>query len=146
MGFSKQNTGVGCHALLQGNFPIQGSEPTFRMSPALADRFFTTSTTWEAPLELIGKYIKYTAKIKCYSLSGFWLFVTPWTVAHQAPSPVHGILQVSTLEWVAISFSKGFSQPRDQTGSPALPAYPLPSEPLEKPQMHWWYSTYLSFH
>ena len=31
------------------------------------------------------------------------LFVTPWTVAHQAPLPM-GILQARILEWVAISF------------------------------------------
>ena len=30
-------------------------------------------------------------------------------------SSVHGILQASILEWVAFPFSKGFSQPRDQT-------------------------------
>ena len=30
-------------------------------------------------------------------------------------SPVHGISQVRTLEWVAIHFSKGSSQLRDQT-------------------------------
>ena len=30
-------------------------------------------------------------------------------------SSVHGILQVRILEWVAISFSRGSSQPRDQT-------------------------------
>ena len=30
-------------------------------------------------------------------------------------SSVHGILQVRTLEWVAIPFSKGSSQPRDPT-------------------------------
>ena len=30
-------------------------------------------------------------------------------------SPVPGILQARTLEWAAISFSKGFSQPRNQT-------------------------------
>ena len=30
-------------------------------------------------------------------------------------SSVHGILQARILEWVAIPFSKGFSQPRDQT-------------------------------
>ena len=30
-------------------------------------------------------------------------------------SSVHGILQARELEWVAISFSKGSSQPRDQT-------------------------------
>ena len=30
-------------------------------------------------------------------------------------STVHGILQARMLEWVAISFSRGSSQPRDQT-------------------------------
>ena len=30
-------------------------------------------------------------------------------------SSVHGILQARILEWVAISFSKGFSWPRDRT-------------------------------
>ena len=33
---------------------------------------------------------------------------------------VHGILQVRILEWEAISFSRGSSQPRDQILSPAL--------------------------
>ena len=43
-----KNTGVGCHALPQGIFPTQGSDPSF-VCPALADEFFTTSATWEAP-------------------------------------------------------------------------------------------------
>ena len=30
-------------------------------------------------------------------------------------SSVHGILQARVLEWVAMPFSKGSSQPRDQT-------------------------------
>ena len=30
-------------------------------------------------------------------------------------SSVHGILQASILEWVAIPFSRGSSQPRDRT-------------------------------
>ena len=30
-------------------------------------------------------------------------------------SSMHGILQVRILDWVAISYSKGSSQPRDQT-------------------------------
>ena len=30
--------------------------------------------------------------------------------------PVHGILQARMLEWVAISFSRGSSSPRDRTG------------------------------
>ena len=41
------------------------------------------------------------------------LLVTPWTTVHQAP--VHGIFQARILEWVAISFSRGSSWPRDQT-------------------------------
>ena len=40
-----KNTGVGCQAILQGNLPNPGIEPTPLTSPALADRFFTTSAT-----------------------------------------------------------------------------------------------------
>ena len=39
------------------------------------------------------------------------LFVTLWTVVCQAPLSM-GILQARKLEWVAIPFSKGSSQPR----------------------------------
>ena len=39
---------------------------------------------------------------------------TPWTVACQAPLSM-GILQARILEWVAIPFSRGSSQPKDQT-------------------------------
>ena len=38
-----ENTGMGCHALLQGIFWTQGSTPHLFMSPELAGRFFTTS-------------------------------------------------------------------------------------------------------
>ena len=48
------------------------------------------------------------------SLNHVWLFVTLWTVAHQAPLST-GILQARILEWVAIPFSRGSSQPRDRT-------------------------------
>ena len=37
-------------------------------------------------------------------------------------SSVHGISQAGILEWVAISFSKGYSQPKDRMPSPALKA------------------------
>ena len=42
-----KNTGVGCHALLQGIFLM---EPASLTSPALVDGFFTTSAAWEAPV------------------------------------------------------------------------------------------------
>ena len=40
--------------------------------------------------------------------------VTPWTVAHQAPLSM-GILQERILEGVANPFSRGASQPKNQT-------------------------------
>ena len=39
-----------------------------------------------------------------------------------------GILQARRLKWVAIPFSRGSSQPRDGTRSPALQANSLPTE------------------
>ena len=42
-----KDTGAGCHALLQGIFPTQGSNPGL-MFPALAGGFLTTIATWEA--------------------------------------------------------------------------------------------------
>ena len=47
-------------------------------------------------------------------LSRVRLFVTPWTVARQAPLS-KGILQARILEWVALAFSRGSSWARDQT-------------------------------
>ena len=38
-------------------------------------------------------------------------------------SSVHGILQARILEWVAMSSSKGSSQPRGQTGVLCLPGW-----------------------
>ena len=41
-----KNTGVGGHALFQGNRPNPGIEPAPFASPALAGGFFTTRATW----------------------------------------------------------------------------------------------------
>ena len=41
-------------------------------------------------------------------------------------SSVHGISQARVLKWVAISFSRGSSRPRDQTLSPFLADNSLP--------------------
>ena len=62
------------------------------------------------------KEFPFTPQIKFRScvLSRFscvWLFVTPRT----RDSSVHGILQARILEWVAISSSRGSSQPRGWT-------------------------------
>ena len=59
-------------------------------------------------------YTNHIWKWKCQSLSHVWLFATPWIVACQAPLST-GILQARILEWVAIPFSRGSSQRKDQT-------------------------------
>ena len=57
--------------------------------------------------------VKFPLK-KPKSLSCVQLFVSPWTVAHQAHLSV-GILQAGKLEWVASLFSRGSSLPKDRT-------------------------------
>ena len=52
-------------------------------------------------------------------------------------SSVHGILQARILEWVAIFFSRGSSQPRTEPGSPVSPALAggfFTAEPPGKPR------------
>ena len=51
-------------------------------------------------------------KVKMKLLSRVQLFVTPWTIAYQTPQSTE-IFQAKVLEWVAISFSRRSSQPRD---------------------------------
>ena len=55
-----KNTGVGCH----GALPDTGFEPASLISPALAERFFTISTTWEV---LSGVVLSYTKPDLCPS-------------------------------------------------------------------------------
>ena len=45
-----KNTGVGCHALLQGIFPTQGSNKHLLRLPALTGGFFTSGANWEAQI------------------------------------------------------------------------------------------------
>ena len=52
--------------------------------------------------------IRQNVIVVVYSLGPVRLFATPWTVAHQ-------VLQARVLEWVAISFSRGSSLPKDGT-------------------------------
>ena len=48
MGFSRQEYWSGSPCPPSGDLTDPGIEPTSVMSPALAEEFFTTITTWEA--------------------------------------------------------------------------------------------------
>ena len=69
----------------------------------------------------------------CVLLSHIRFFVTPWTVAHQAPLSMR-ILHARILEWVDMPSSRVSSQPKNKPRSPALQADSLPSEPPGKPK------------
>ena len=60
------------------------------------------------------------------------------TLCNYSPpgSSVYGIFHAETLEWVAVPFSRGSSEPGIKPGSPALQANSLPSlsEPLGSPK------------
>ena len=59
------------------------------------------------------------------------LFVTPWTVALPGFS-VCGISQARIQEWVAISSSRRFSHPRDQTCVSCIAGRFFATEPFGK--------------
>ena len=80
-----KNTGVGCHALFQGIFPTQGSNPGL-----LHCKWFLYHLShWRSP---------------------------------------------RILEWVAYSFSRGASQPRNQTRVSCIAEDPLPAKIPVKPK------------
>ena len=64
--------------------------------------------------------VPFSSHLQSFPASGSFPWVgssdreTPWTVAGQTPLSM-GILQAWILEWVAISFFRGSSWPRDQT-------------------------------
>ena len=71
-------------------------------------------------------------EVKVKPLSRVWLFVTPWTVAHQGP-PSMGFSRQEY--WSALPFPPpgDLPDPGIEPGSPALQADALRSEPPGKP-------------
>ena len=98
--FPGKNTGVGCYFLLQGIFPTQ------RLNLSLlhwqVDFFYHWATR-----ETLG-YIACVCAQSCLTICDI--------MGCNPPGPyVHGIFLERTLDWVAISSSRGSSPSRDQT-------------------------------
>ena len=114
-GFSRQEYWSGLPCPPPGDLLDLGIKLASSMSPAVAGGFFTTS-----------------AKIvKVKSFSRVRLFVTPWTVAYQAPQS----MEFSRQEyWSGLPFhSPGdLPNPGIKSGSPALQADALSSKPPGK--------------
>ena len=83
---------------------------------------FSRGSPWPRDLTSIS-YVSCTGKqppeVKWKLLSHVRLFVTPWTTQSRA----------RILEWVAISFSRGSYQRRDQTHISCIAGRSLPAEP-----------------
>ena len=58
----------------------------------------------------------------------WWKSLNCPTLCDAMDYTIHGILQARIQEWVAFPFSRGSSQPRDRTRSPAMRADSLPAE------------------
>ena len=73
------STGVGCHALLQGIFPTQGSNPSLLHLPALTASFFTTGFLYpeisHPPLKLFF-FSLFQADESSFT---FWIIWGRWT-------------------------------------------------------------------
>ena len=110
MEFSRKSTGVGCHFLLQGIFLTQGSNldlPHCRqMLYRLSHRYGQLSLFKENVLYYLTSCMHAKSLQSCLTLA---------TTYSPPGFSVHGISQARIPEWVAISYSRGPSQPRDQT-------------------------------
>ena len=138
---------MGCHALLQGIFPTQGSNPSllhcrwilYRLSrqgsprilewvacPWLQGNFLTRELNWGL---LKCRWILYQLSYLGSPLVTQSCLTLCDSMDCSLPgSSVRGILQARILEWVAIPFCRGSSQLRDQT-QVSLLVDSLPSEP-----------------
>ena len=71
-GFSSKNTGVGCHTLLQGIFPTQGSNPGLLHCREILYHMSPQGSPW-----ILNNVLS------CFSCVR--LFVMPWTIGPQVP-------------------------------------------------------------
>ena len=110
-----KNTRVGSHSLLQGIFPTQRQNPGLLHCRQIA-----------LPSEPPGK-------VKVKSLSCVRLFVTPWTVAQQAP-PSMGFSREEYWSGLPFPSPGDLPDPGIEPRYPALQADALTSEPPGKPQ------------
>ena len=98
--FSRQEYWSGLPCFLPGDLPDSGIKPMCLLSPALVGRFFITRATCETP-------IVPAAAAAAKSLQSCPTLCDP--IDSSPPgSPVPGILQARTLDWVAISFSNAW--------------------------------------
>ena len=120
MGFSRQETGMGCHLLLQGIFPTQGSN-----SQLLCLLHWQVGSL---PLMPPGKPPVCCAAAAAAKLLQLCPTLCDPLDGSPSGSAVPGILQARTLECVAISFSNACMHAKSLQSCPPL-CDPMDSSP-----------------
>ena len=111
MGFFRQKywSGLPCPPSPRSS---QTTDPNSLRSPALAGGFFTTSATWETLYCIIKYMCKKKKKRERERVAHLCMALMD---CGPPGCSVREILQARILEWVASSFPRGSSRPRDQT-------------------------------
>ena len=100
-----KNTGVGSLSLLQGNFLTQESNQDILYCRQILHQLSYREALYD---------VSAAAAAAAKSLQSCSTLCDPMDCSPPGSS-THGLFQARILEWVAISFSRGSSQPRDQT-------------------------------
>ena len=110
--FLRKSTGVGCRFLLQGIFPMQGSNPGLpycrQMLYRLSHRGSHRHRRW-APqgltisLEFSELFTDFNCCYCCLTKLWLWLFATPWTVAHLSFTISQSLVKLKSIELVMSS-------------------------------------------
>ena len=88
-----ENTGMDCHFLLQGIFPIQGSDPV----SCIVGRFFTLWATGETP-KVSRKYLKVCTGVK-------WTLEVEWENPIWSPiSAIYAVYNLGQLSHLGFNF------------------------------------------
>ena len=103
--FPGKSTGVGCHFLLHGIFPAQGSNPGLPHCRQILFTIWATRVTY-----IWNIYVCIWSSMCAQSCPTLYHPVN----CSPPGSSVHGISQARILEWVTISSCRGSSWPRDR--------------------------------
>ena len=143
MTFSRQEYWSGLLWPPPRDLPNPGIEPMSLRSPALASKFFTTGTTWEAP-----SLARNTINTSCPTdlvieqrqclvaqLSRVWILETLWSVVHQVPLSM-GFPGENTGRGLPFLSLGDLPKPgiKAVSPSPLSQADSLPNEPSGKPR------------
>ena len=116
---------------LRGDFTLESPRS---VTPVSASVLIWPPLCPSVSLSLLKEHSHWTVKVKVKSLSRVRLFVTPWTVAYQAP-PSMGFSRQEYWSGLPFPSPGDLPDPGIEPGSPAFQADALTSEPPGKPRV-----------